>query len=42
MKKVNYCLVEDRKVLLCMEGFFCKTFVKYGMRLKRCAEDSMS
>ena len=24
MKKVDYCLVEDRKVLLCMEGFFCK------------------
>ena len=24
MKKVDYCLVEDGKVFLCMEGFFCK------------------
>ena len=24
MKQVNYCFVEDRKVLLCMEGFLCK------------------
>jgi len=24
MKKVNYCLTEDRNVMLCMEGFFCQ------------------